>query len=181
MGHIHSRRDEAYGPALISYPGSSRVWRRGEAGPRGVNLVMIDQAVRVDFRPLASAGEYRPCHIPLTPEGTIEDPGALGASWEKNDWIDLSFSGIVEDENTVAELEKRLCLEHAGRVRKIEIDRNEVQPLPGILSQPIVEKFLDIWKKQEPDFTDERAYRIWLKARQMGLEQIKKVMEVKKC
>ena len=38
-----------------------------------------------------------------------------------------------------------------------------------------------MWKEREPDIADERAYNIWLKARQIGLEQIKNVMESKKC
>ena len=180
MGHIHSRRNERYGQAFISYPGSSRVWRRGEVGPRGVSLVKIDQSVQIDFHPLKAAGQYRQHHLPLTPDGTIEDLETLIASWEEKDWIDLFFSGIVEDENSVAELEKKLRSEHAERVRRIEIDRADVQPLPGIISQPIVEKFLETWKEKEPDITDEKAYTIWLKARQMGLEQIKNVMEARK-
>lgn len=181
MGHIHSRRNERYGKTWISYPGSARVWRRGEKGPRGVNLVRIDQTVQVDFHPLAAAGHYRQYHLPLTPEGTVEDLETLIASWEERDWIDFYFSGIVEDENSVAELEKKLRSEQAGRVRKIGIERTEVQPLPGIISQPIVKKFLETWKEREPDITDERAYTIWFKAREMGLEQIKNVMEAKKC
>ena len=181
MGHIHSRRNERYCQTWISYPGSSRVWRRGEAGPRGVSLVRIDQAVQVEFNPLTAAGQYRRYHLPLTPGGTVEDVETLSASWEENDWIDLYFSGIVEDENSVAELEKKLRSEHAERVRKIEIERTDVQPLPGIMSQPIVKKFLETWKEREPDIADERTYTIWLKARQIGLEQIKTVMEAKKC
>jgi exonuclease SbcD len=181
MGHIHSRRREKYGQTWISYPGSSRLWRRGEAGPRGVNLVRIDPTVQVDFHSLKGAGQYRPYHLPLTPAGTIDDLETLIERWGENDWIDLYFSGIVEDENSVAELEKKLRSEQAERVRKIEIDRSDVQPLPGMISQPIVEKFLETWKEREPDITDERAYSVWLKARQIGLEQIKNVMESKKC
>lgn len=179
MGHIHSRLDEMYEQACISYPGSSKVWRRGETGTRGINLVKIDQTLQVDFLPLTSAGQYRPHSIPLTPDGNIEDIETISADWGKYDWIDLNFSGIVEDENSVAELEMRLKSEWDGPVRKIDIDRTDVQPLPGIISQPIVEKFLQAWKEKEPDITDERAHTIWLKARQMGLEQIRNVLEAR--
>ncbi|MEE9515472.1 MAG: metallophosphoesterase [Candidatus Adiutricales bacterium] len=179
MGHIHSRRNEMYEQAHISYPGSSRVWRRGETGTRGINLVKIDQTVQVDFHPLTSAGQYRRHKLPLTPNGNIEDIETLSEVWEKYDWIDLNFSGIVEDENSVAELENRLHSEWDGRVRKIEIQRTDVQPLPGIISQPIVKKFLQVWQEKEPDIADKRAYTIWLKARQMGLEQIKNILEAR--
>ena len=142
---------------------------------------MIDETVQVAFRPLKSAGQYRQYYLPLTLDGAIENLDILTDSWEEKDWIDLSFSGIVEDENSVAELERRLRSEKAQRIRIIEIERSDVQPLPGIISQPIVEKFLEIWKEREPDDTDHRAYTLWLKARQIGLEQIKNVMEAKKC
>jgi len=181
MGHIHSWRNERYGQTWICYPGSSRVWRRGEAGPRGISLIKIGQTVQVDFHPLTAAGRYRRYHLPLTLDGTIDDLETLASSWKENDWIDLYFSGIVEDENSVAELEKKLNSEQGKRVRKIEIERTDVQPLPGIISQTIVKKFLEAWKEREPETADDRAYTVWLKARQMGLEQIKTVMEAKQC
>ena len=181
MGHIHSRRNEWYSQTRISYPGSSRVWRRGEAGPRGFNLIKIDQNVQVDFIPLTAAGQYRRHHLPLTPNGTVEELETIAASWEEYDWVDLYFSGIVEDENSVAELEKKLRSEQGGRVRKIEIERTDVLPLPGIMSQTIVKKFLEEWKQLEPEISEEREYMVWFKARQMGLEQIKNVMDAKKC
>lgn len=181
MGHIHSRRKKQHGQTWISYPGSSRVWRRGEAGPKGVSLIKIDQTVQIDFHSLAASGQYRCYNLPLTPDGTIEDLETLSVAWEEKDWIDLYFSGIVEDENSVAELEKKLRSEQGKRVRKIEIERTDVLPLPGIMSQPIVKKFLEAWKEREPDIADERAHTIWFKSRQMGLEQIKNVMEAKQC
>ena len=181
MGHIHIWRKEQYGRTWISYPGSSRVWRRGENGPRGVNLIKTDQSVQMEFYPLASSGRYRQYHLPLTLEGSIEDLVTITSSWKENDWIDLNFTGIVEDENAVGELEKKLRSEQGERVRKIEIDRTDVQPLPGIMSQTIVKQFLETWKKRKPDSVDDRAHTVWLKARQMGLEQIKNVMEAKKC
>jgi DNA repair exonuclease SbcCD nuclease subunit len=181
MGHIHTWRKEQYGRTWISYPGSSRVWRRGENGPRGVNLIKTNQSVQIEFFPLASSGRYRQYHLPLTLEGSIEDLETLTSSWKEKDWIDLNFSGIVEDENVVGELEKKLRSEQGERVRKIEIDRTDVQPLPGIMSQTIVKQFLETWKKKKPASADDRAHTVWLKARQMGLEQIKNVMEAKKC
>ena len=181
MGHIHARRKEQYVQTWISYPGSSRVWRRGEEGPRGVSLIKTDQSAQVEFHPLRASGQYRQYHLPLTLEGSIEDLETLTSSWKENDWIDLNWSGIVEDENSVAALEKKLISEHSERVRKIEIDRTDVQPLPGIMSQTIVKKFLLSWKEKEPDTTDDREHTIWLKARQVGLDQIKNVMEAKKC
>ena len=52
------------------------------------------------FLPLASAGEYRHYAIPLTLEGDLPDVDVLAAGWGRPDYVELEFTGLVEDESS---------------------------------------------------------------------------------
>ncbi len=183
LGHIHARRAEPPDSPRLAYPGSARVWRRGETGDRGVNRVTLGAgpggAPRVEFAPLRRAGRYRPIPLPVGFEGGIEE-GRLGAdAWGERDWVCLQLSGIVEDEAAVARLEEALRRAHGKRVRRLEILREGVGVLPGIADQPLAEKFLRLWREGEPQArgNGERAQRVWLLAREMGLQRIRRMLE----
>jgi DNA repair exonuclease SbcCD nuclease subunit len=180
LGHIHSRRSKNFGAAQLHYPGSARVWRRGEAGPRGVNVLTVNgSSIQVEFAPLAAAGEYRLYRLPVTLDGSLDEVDQLIASWRPADWVEIQLSGIVEDENAVAALQHRIESAAGSRTRILNIDRSAVAPLPGILSQPLARAFIDEWKRREP--ADERDRAIWLKARETGLEQIRVLLEARPC
>ncbi len=177
LGHIHARREETRGSLRLAYPGSARVWRRGETGERGVNRVTLAAgpggALRVEFAPLPEAGRYRPVALPVGFDGGIED-GRLGAeAWGGRDWVCLELSGIVEDEAAVARLEGALRRAHEQRVRRLEIRREGLGVLPGIAGQPLAEKFLRLWREAEP----RGAQEAWLRAREMGLQRIRRLLE----
>lgn len=54
LGHIHSARSANLGKTLVSYPGSARVWRRGEVGPRTILIVDSSSVTRSKQVPLRS-------------------------------------------------------------------------------------------------------------------------------
>lgn len=192
LGHIHARREEVRDGLHLAYPGSARVWRRGETGERGVNRVALgaDGAPRVEFVPLPEAGRYRPLPLPVGFDGTIEE-GRLGAgAWGGRDWVCLELSGIVEDEATVARLEEALQRAHGKRVRRLEIRREGVGVLPGIAGQPLAAKFLRLWREAEPPGSTESpgpavaggapppgVQEVWLRARELGLQRIRRLLE----
>ena len=176
LGHIHQRLARRHTTSEVSYPGSPRVWRRGESGPRSVNLVELGSTLRVTPVPVPSAGAYREYRIPLGLDGSLEDLGALAAEWSDRDWVDLCLEGIVEDENVVAELERRIKLEFTSRVRWLEVFRDQVETLPGILTQPLARRFLEAWKRREPAPEAPKERRLWLKARELGLREIKQAL-----
>jgi predicted phosphodiesterase len=183
LGHIHGGRSQGLGSVLFAYPGSTRVWRRNESGPRGAWLVDLPadgSRPAAAFRPLAAAGEFRRYALPLSLEGEPPDLDPLAAGWGKADFIVLSFTGIVEDENAVAALADRLRARYAGRVRRFEIERDEVASLPGIADQPLVRRFLEAWEKRvpptdAPDGDERRAE--WMRAREMALSALKAGLE----
>jgi len=179
LGHIHIRRRENSNNTIISYPGSARVWRRGELGERGVCLLNTDESLIPDFLALSTAGQYREYALPLSLEGKARNLSKEARSWSSSDFIHISFTGLVEEENVVASLEEELRKEHGDKVRKLEIVRDKVSVLPGISSQPIAGRFLALWEQKEPEPGQELKRRVWLRARELALAEIKRVIEAR--
>ena len=182
LGHIHDRRAETINGMQLNYPGSARVWRRNETGPRGINCLTLEGEKEVDcqFIPLKASGQYREYTLPLSLEGGLEDLSGTASHWQSADWIRLIFSGIVEDEHAVASLTEELINAYLGRVRKLEIDRGSVSVLPGIASHPLARRFLKAWKAREPDPALVHERSVWLKARELALGEIKSILEARK-
>ena len=183
LGHIHGGRCQSIGPVTFAYPGSGRVWRRNESGPRGAWLVDLPADGRLPapvFAPLAAAGEFRHYALPLSLEGEPPDVDALARGWGPADSVCLRFTGIVEDENAVASLAERMRARYAARVRKFEIDRDEVLALPGIADQPLARRFLEAWARRMPPADADgggTARSDWMRARELGLAALKAGLE----
>ncbi len=190
LGHIHGRRSQRIGGAIFSYPGSTRVWRRNETGPRGALLLELPSASagtdtglpEPRFIPFASAGEYRKYILPLTLEGEPADLEAQSKAWGAADYIEVAFTGVVEDERSAAASADRLRARYAARVRALDIDRTGVSALPGIASQPMVRQFLEAWEARAPrpgenGCVDVSAQAIWIRARELSLNLFKANLE----
>jgi predicted phosphodiesterase len=182
LGHIHARREELRDGLRLAYPGSARVWRRGETGERGVFRLSVPDSpaepLGFHFHVLKSAGRYREYRVLLDLDGEAKTPAPEAESWQPEDFIRLIFSGLVEDEHSAAALAGAVERAWAGRVRRLEIDREQVASLPGIASHPLAGQFLQAWEAREPE--EERERRIWLMSRQLGLEAIKETLELKR-
>ncbi len=191
MGHIHGRRSLAVGATRIAYPGSARVWRKKEMGARGAFLLDLPDSRGADasalpepaFLPLATAGQYRSYPLPLTLEGEVPDLEGLAKSWGPADFIELEFTGLVEDERAAALAIEGLQARYASRVRLLAIDREGVSALPGISSQPIVKKFLAAWTARMPaapasaSAEDAMKHAVWQRARELALNSLKAGLE----
>ena len=179
LGHIHSGRQERQGRTLLCYPGSARVWRRGELGSRGVQLLTLGATVDLETIPLKIAGQYREYTLPLGFEGQIGDLSPVHDDWKESDWVKLILSGVVEDEHLAQNLEENLKQKYRGSIRHLEIDRDQVASLPGIGSHPLAKKFLEAWRKLEParGSDPESLRRVWLRAGEIGIQEIKSLLE----
>jgi DNA repair exonuclease SbcCD nuclease subunit len=189
LGHIHGRRSLAVGPLRIAYPGSSRVWRRNESGPRGAFLLELPEGgpaagtclPEPRFVPLPAAGEFRHYALPLSLEGAPPDLEPLAKGWGAADFIELEFTGLVEDERSVAQLADRIRERFGSRVRCLNIDREGVSALPGIASQPIVRRFLEAWGARMPVPGDGNGsaadHAVWIRARELALNALKAGLE----
>ena len=98
LGHIHAARSLRQGSTEIVYPGSARVWRKNEFGPRRVRLLEIDGGVRGSDIELASAGSFRALELFVGFEGGVEALPPEAESWGPHDYVSLRFFGVVENE-----------------------------------------------------------------------------------
>ena len=184
LGHIHSARNvrlnstapdaPAQTTALVlSYPGSARVWRKGETGPRSVSLIEVGDSIRATPLVLKSAGQYREILLEVGLDGAI--PDILSREWDPLDRVEISFSGIVEDENTFKSAADRLADSLRPRVRAVDVVRDGVSVLEGISSEPIARKFLELCERVRPA-ADALDFPVWRKTREIGLLKLKKVL-----
>ncbi|HUV06610.1 MAG TPA: DNA repair exonuclease [Spirochaetia bacterium] len=181
LGHIHSGRQERLGDTLLAYPGSARVWRRGELGCRSALLCDLkEKPLTTEKVCLKTAGRYLEYTLALSLEGEAEDLDREAAAWQGPDWITLRFSGLVENEKSVSELDRTFRRRFEKRVRKLDIERDSVTVLPGISSQPLAKKFLTLWKSLEPDSHQGHDSLVWHRVRELALAEIKETLESRK-
>lgn len=168
LGHLHASRDKRVGETLIVYPGSARVWRKGERGPRTVSVVDVrGGAAQHRLVPVSAAGEYRSYRIPLSLDGQCAPLDRLANPWGQADMVSLVLTGIVDDEHAVSAVEEDLRSRYAGRVRSLEV-RSEVEPVAGIAGHPAAGRFLTLLAAQEGTAPAEVIER----ARMLGLTAI---------
>jgi DNA repair exonuclease SbcCD nuclease subunit len=172
LGHIHGARTQTFGTAIVSYPGSARVWRKGETGPRTLNVVDTAGGVTCRQVTLASAGQYREQRIPLSLDGRAGALEPIVRTWSPADMVSMVLTGMVDDENSVVALQEELGTKYGSMVRSLEV-RSEVEPAAGISSHPAAARFLTLLGEQEGS-TDPA---VWERARKLGLEAIAGRME----
>jgi DNA repair exonuclease SbcCD nuclease subunit len=171
MGHIHSGRIQHQSSgAVIAYPGSARVWRSGEAGERSVLLVDLSKGIEPVRLSLAAAGQWRSIELPLAQDGSVT-PGPMLEVAGPRDWLEVTLTGVADDDfvrDTAARLVEQAA---TGRVRRLDIRKNEVMVLAGVSDEPVVRLFLDAWRSrfETASETDRAA---WLRARSVGLAKI---------
>jgi DNA repair exonuclease SbcCD nuclease subunit len=186
LGHIHSARTirlESAAPdapvrtsaLVLSYPGSARVCRRGEIGPRSASLIEVGEDIHATPLVLGSAGRYREILLDVGLDGAIPDIEHLSREWGPSDRVEISISGIVEDENTVKRAADSLADALRPRVRVLNVIRDGVSVLEGISSEPIARKFLELCERARPA-ADAPDFPVWRKTREIGLLKIKKVL-----
>jgi len=87
------------------------------------------------------------------------------------------LEGVVDDENAVAKLDSSIKSRFEKKVRALTVNRDAVFAVTGIAEHPIAKKFIEIWKAGKPGSADAEGTKAWLKARQIGLTEIKNAME----
>lgn len=176
LGHLHKCRESLINNTIFAYPGSARVWRKGEEGSRGCFLIELEDTIKTKFIEIKSSGRYIEYNITLSIDGECEDIGELAKEWVDKDYIHINFSGIVDDAVDVKRKFQNLKKDLEKNVRRLEFDYNGISDVSGISKQPIAKKFLELWnkKKQLSDGTEDK---ILFRARELGLELIKNKME----
>jgi len=184
LGHIHARAEARQGDCLAHYPGSARVWRRGEEGPRQATLVVLDDAgVRAEPTVLQAAGVFRAVAVTLDERGAPlghDSPQALLESLEAQhgpqDWLRLELSGFVERRTLAEALQRQLERGAAGRFRRFEVELGEgLVEAERLRDHPLVRSFDAQWRPryaQARDAGDAEETALLERARRLALEQI---------
>ncbi len=164
LGHLHGHRQSVEHGMILSYPGSMRVCRRGESGERGVCRITISlKGLTSEFVPLRVAGQYRSFEVPIDLSGTIDIASLHPEIWSHNDWVSIQATGVVEDENAMPLSVSALLQRYTSMVRRFEVGTEGCEAMPGIASQPLAKRFLEVWEAAEPEKLTERP--AWLRAR----------------
>ncbi len=182
LGHVHRGRIFQTPDRILAYPGSARVWRAGETGEHGVYLLDLDGSAvpRPRFVPLRAAGRYVRIEIPLGLDGRLCGRAPLPADFGPGDAVELCLTGIVEDENRIARALAELSGELKNNVRILTIER-EILVLPDIAAHPVARKFLETWEarfaEREAAGVSPDEIEVYLRARELGLREIKAILE----
>jgi DNA repair exonuclease SbcCD nuclease subunit len=158
LGHLHGSLLSLRGETLIAYPGSARVSREGESGPRQVLVFSTEEKPP---RPLpvtlVSAGEYRIVPAYASPEGKLRGPDEKQiAGWKAADWIRLEVSGVVEDEIPVLAALKAMQAGLEKKFRKVTVSTEKLSVLQGISSHPLARRFLEKWENGTENYREDR-------------------------
>ncbi|HKI98349.1 MAG TPA: metallophosphoesterase [bacterium] len=183
LGHIHARGEQRPGGCLAHYPGSGRVWRRGEEGVRQATLAVLDdEGVHTEPVPIKEAGVYRVVHVPLDERAAPlghESPEALVATLEQDagpqDWLRLELSGFVERRVEVEALQRLLQRRCTERFRKLDVVLTDVVEAERLRGHPLVRSFDTQWRSRYADARaagDTAEVALLERARRLALEQI---------
>ncbi len=183
LGHIHTRGEARFGACVAHYPGSGRVWRRGETGARHATLVTLDDAgVRTEAVALQSAGAF---HVRC---GALDESGALighagpdalleslRATYGPADWVRVELGGLVEDLTAAEALQRALARGGEGHFRRLEVVLADVVAAERLRDHPLVRSFDALWRKRHAaalEAGDAREAALLERARRLALEQV---------
>ena len=177
LGHIHGFNIIRRGETIIAYPGSARVWREGEEGPRKVIIISTeDFPPRLESRNLNSAGEYKVIPVYVSPGGELKVKDLDKIT--KTDYIRLDVSGVVEDETSVIQELEKLKQNLQNKCRKLTSGTDNLSVLTGISTHPLALRFLQEWEKAAGSYINEQdEYEL---ARIKGLRVLKEILENRK-
>lgn len=183
LGHIHARSERSFGACLAHYPGSARVWRRGETGPRYASLVHLEDAgVRVEGVPVESAGTYNPVEVLLDDEGGLFDhdgvDGLLADLNERHgphDWVRVELNGFLETREPVKALASTLGRKGALLFRRFEVTMDAVSEAERLRGHPLSRAFDTHWRRRHAEAQaagDPQEVALLRRARRLAMEQI---------
>jgi DNA repair protein SbcD/Mre11 len=171
LGHIHSGRDARYGDCVLAYPGSARVWRSGESGPR--TAILVEEAPGAPHQriELLQAGQERELELRALPGGELEaDPNDLAAV-RPRDAVRARISGYAESEAEAVAQARRALEGLKARSIDISSDGLCVSPLSG--GNAFARAFLAEWERMRPpQGAREDETLAWRKSREIGLRAI---------
>ena len=196
LGHIHKRGESRFtegGRACLAhYPGSARVWRRGESGARRATLIVLDggegeAGVRIEPVEIEEAGQYRTLAVPLGDDGQpLEHADAralvtsLAERFGPRDWVRLELEGFIEARAPAEALQRSLERAAEGRFRGFDVGLDGLVEAEQLRGHPLVRGFDAQWRRRHEQAladNDEQQAALLVRARRLALEAIRERLE----
>ncbi|MDR1899644.1 MAG: metallophosphoesterase [Treponema sp.] len=178
LGHLHGSFQRQIGKTLFAYPGSARVWREGEWGPRQVFLGIAEaRTLRLEARTLMAAGEYRPVTVRINVNGSPE-PIDL-SPFSEADWLCCGAEGFVEDEGSALAAFRGWMKGLEKKYRRLTEGGHRLTVMSGISSHPLGLQFLKKWEALAGSYGNEQE-GVYDLARIRGLSVLKEILERRK-
>ena len=199
LGHIHKRGEarltQGGRECLAHYPGSARVWRRGESGARRATLIVLEGGdgasgasdIRTEPVELEAAGQWRTLAIPLGEDGQpLEHADAralvtsLAERFGPRDWVRLELEGFIEARAPAEALQRALERAAEGRFRAFEVGLDGLVEAELLRGHPLVRGFDAQWRRRHDQAladNDEQEAALLVRARRLALEAIRERLE----
>jgi len=160
LGHIHKHIQSEN----IFYPGSMRLWRKGEEGKHGF-LVFNGENENVEFISLKKGGEYIELKVIVEGENfDIESLKNVVNDLIKNTWIVFLLEGFVYESRQLDKV-KNYLIENFGKDFRIEFEENNLINSNISLMHPLFNIFMDKWKEVYNNIVDEKEKEVYRLAR----------------
>ncbi|MFQ3620537.1 MAG: hypothetical protein SNJ78_06280, partial [Spirochaetales bacterium] len=178
LGHIHKSLEMKVGQTPVIYPGSARVWREGEEGPRNVYIVHFSQNLSYTPKMVQKAGSFIRQAIDVSLEGNFEKP-VLSSNVSIYDWVQLEPNGVVEDENRVVQALEKIQKTLQSQCRRVTVNTKNLHKVEGLVDHPLAQQFLKAWQARF-DKSEEEGKSILRYARAVGLQTLQELLGSKK-
>jgi hypothetical protein len=178
LGHVHAGRSGDYKGVKLAYPGSARVWRADESGPRRAVVLRAEGGLHAEWLALASAGQYREVACQAMPDGSVQPDRAALDGAGPLDHLRLVASGLVEDEAAFRRGLEALAEGLAKAHRRVEADSSAILVFEGARESLLVKRFEALWEARRAKGGDDPAALAM--ARVMALSEFKHLLEAKR-
>lgn len=164
LGHIHTPLQKG----KIYYPGSARVWRKGEEGGHGFLLFDMNKRTS-NFIPLESGGKFFSIKITVDENNYYIPPDVQNI--DKNSFVEFVFDGVV---NNISELETiKNELKSTYSAKEIYFTEENIVEIGQYYNSEIFKAFMKKWKELYELQTDENERENYLLARKLFLQELK--------
>lgn len=176
LGHIHnSNLNQRKIERKIIYPGSARIWRKGEDGDHGF-IVYDTKTDEVIFNKLESGGMYKRINIEIEKDNYFID-NSIFENLPKNCFLEIIFKGIVYSDNSIENIKGKIrqILEEKSIINKDDsslFNTENVIKATNYYNLEIFKAFMEKWKNYYSNETDEDEKENYLLARKLFIEEL---------